>query len=258
MLNQFSRTELLLGSEAMERLASSRVAVFGIGGVGGYVTEALVRSGIGEIDIIDNDCVALTNINRQIYATLSTIGQNKVDVAANRIHDINPNCTVHKHPHFYMPSDPGDIDFSKFSYVVDAIDTVTAKLDIVQKAKSMGIPIISCMGVGNRLDPTKLKVADLFETSYDPLSKVMRRECKKRGIKELQVIYSTEGVIRPVDSLKDSCRYDCISTEKSLQKEIKKRDIPGSTSFVPPVAGLFIASVVVRKLCQLDELKEDK
>ena len=258
MLNQFSRTEMLLGENAMKRLATSRVAIFGIGGVGGNAVEALARSGVGEIDIIDNDCVSLTNINRQLFATLDVIGERKVDVAEDRIHKINPDCIVHKHPFFYMPDNPYDIDFSLYDYVIDAIDTVTAKIDIIQKAKSMNVPIISCMGCGNRVDPTKLRIADLYETSYDPLSKVMRRECKKRGIKNLKVIYSLEERITPIEEIKDSCRFDVISKEKSLQKDIKKRDIPGSTSFVPPVAGLLIASVVVRELIQYEKGEKRK
>lgn len=243
MISQFSRTELLIGDQALALLKKSRVAVFGVGGVGGYVVEALARSGVGQIDLIDNDEVCLTNINRQIIATHETIGRKKVDVMEERILSINPDCLVHKHPCFYLPSVPNDIDFSSFGYVVDAIDTVSAKLDIVQKCKELSIPVMSCMGCGNRIEPTLLKVGDIFETSYDPLSKVMRRELRKRGIQSLKVLYSTECVLRPLVGEADF---------RNGEKTIRTKEVPGSTAFVPPVAGLIIASEVIKDLIRFD------
>lgn len=244
MVSQFARTELLIGDKALETLKRSRVAVFGVGGVGGYVVEALVRSGVGSIDLIDNDEVCLTNINRQIIATHDTIGQKKVDVMEQRILSINPDCKVYKHPFFYLPAEPHDIDFSLYDYVVDAIDTVAAKLDIVSKCKELNIPVMSCMGCGNRIEPTLLRVGDLFETSYDPLSKVMRRECRKRGIASLKVLYSVEGVLRPLVGEADF--------RNDEQKKARTKEVPGSTAFVPPVAGLIIASEVIKDLIHFD------
>lgn len=236
MLNEFSRTELLFGKSAIEKLADCRVAVFGIGGVGGYTVEALVRSGIGTIDLIDNDTVCLTNINRQIYATHKTIGQYKVDVAAQRIAEINPNAVVHTYKTFYMPETSGQFNFSDYDYVVDAIDTVTGKLELIVNAYQCNTPIISSMGAGNKLDPTAFEVADIYETSVCPLARVMRRELHKRGIPKLKVVYSKEHVITPAAAEEDSNR----------------RQIPGSTAFVPSVAGLIIAGEVIKDLIHND------
>ena len=248
MLNQFSRTELLLGHEAMEKLANSRVAVFGIGGVGGYTVEALARSGVGALDLIDDDRVCLTNINRQIMALRTTVGKYKVDVAEERIHAINPNCVVTTHKCFYLPETQDQFDFSQYDYVVDAIDTVSGKLSLVEQAKAVGTPIICAMGAGNKLDPTAFRVADIYETSVCPLSRVMRVQCRKRGIKSLKVVYSQEKPIRPMDDGTISCRNHCVCPPGTTRKCTERRDIPGSTAFVPPVVGLIIAGEVIKDL----------
>ena len=248
MLNQFSRTELLLGHEAMEKLANSRVAVFGIGGVGGYTVEALARSGVGALDLIDDDRVCLTNINRQIMALRTTVGKYKVDVAEERIHAINPNCVVTTHKCFYLPETKDQFDFSRYDYVVDAIDTVSGKLSLVEQAKAVGTPIICAMGAGNKLDPTAFRVADIYETSVCPLSRVMRVQCRKRGIKSLKVVYSQEKPIRPMDDGTISCRNHCVCPPGTTRKCTERRDIPGSTAFVPPVVGLIIAGEVIKDL----------
>ena len=248
MLNQFSRTELLLGHEAMEKLANSRVAVFGIGGVGGYTVEALARSGVGALDLIDDDRVCLTNINRQIMALRTTVGKYKVDVAEERIHAINPNCVVTTHKCFYLPETKDQFDFSRYDYVVDAIDTVSGKLSLVEQAKAVGTPIICAMGAGNKLDPTAFRVADIYETSVCPLSRVMRVQCRKRGIKSLKVVYSQEKPIRPMDDGSISCRNHCVCPPGTTRKCTERRDIPGSTAFVPPVVGLIIAGEVIKDL----------
>ena len=206
MLNQFSRTELLLGKAAMERLAECRVAVFGIGGVGGYVCEALARSGIGAFDLIDDDRICLTNINRQIIATRKTVGRYKADVMMERILEINPAAEITTHKCFFLPENASAFPFEKYDYVVDAIDTVTAKLELVLTAQRLEIPIISCMGAGNKLDPTAFRVADIYKTKVDPLARVMRRELKKRGVKKLKVVYSEEQPIRPIEDMAISCR----------------------------------------------------
>ena len=237
MLDQFSRTRLLIGHEGMDKLSKSRVAVFGIGGVGGYAVEALARSGVGALDLIDNDKVCLTNINRQIIATHKSIGQYKVDVAEERIKDINPGCTVRTYKTFYMPDTANQFNFYEYDYVIDAIDTVTGKIELVMQADKCGTPIISSMGAGNKLDPTAFEVADIYKTSVCPLAKVMRRELKKRGIKSLKVVYSKEEPIRPVE--------DAPEEEREISQ---KRDIPGSTAFVPSVAGLIIAGEVIKDL----------
>lgn len=234
MLNQFLRTELLIGTSGVEKLANSRVAVFGIGGVGGHTVEALVRSGIGTIDIIDNDEVALTNLNRQIIATHSTIGMAKVDAMEQRIKDINPDCVVNKHQCFFLPETRSQFDFSQYDYVVDAVDTVTAKLELVMACNETGTPIISSMGAGNKLDPSRFEVADIYKTSVCPLAKVMRRELKKRQIKKLKVVYSKEEAIKP--------------KLEGVEEETNKRSLPGSTAFVPSVAGLIIAGEVIKDL----------
>ncbi|HOO05315.1 MAG TPA: tRNA threonylcarbamoyladenosine dehydratase [Ruminococcus sp.] len=249
MLNQFSRTQLLFGVEAMERLADSRVAVFGVGGVGGYTVEALARSGVGAIDLIDDDKVCLTNINRQIIALKSTIGKYKVDVAAERIHDINPDCKVTIYKTFFMPETADQFDFSQYDYVVDAIDTVTGKIEIIMQAKAVGVPVISSMGAGNKLDPTAFEVADIYKTSVCPLAKVMRRELKKRGVRKLKVVYSKEQPIRPFEDMSISCRQHCVCPP-GTRKCTVRRDIPGSTAFVPSVVGLIIAGEVIKDIAQ--------
>ena len=253
MLNQFSRTELLLGKEAMERLENSRVAVFGVGGVGGYVCEALVRSGVGAFDLIDDDKVCLTNLNRQIIATRKTVGKYKVDVMKERILEINPKADVRIHKTFFLPENADEFPFEEYDYVVDAVDTVTAKLELVMKAKEKNIPIISSMGAGNKLDASAFKVADIYKTKVCPLAKVMRRELKKRGIKKLKVVYSEEQPIRPIEDMSISCKTNCICPPGAKHKCTERRNIPGSTAFVPSVAGLIIASEVIKDLCKKNE-----
>lgn len=248
MLNQFSRTELLFGKEAMERLEQARVAVFGIGGVGGYTVEALARSGVGTIDLIDDDKVCLTNLNRQIIATRKTIGKYKTDVMKERILEINPNAKVHVHKCFFLPETKDEFDFHQYSYVVDAVDTVTAKIQLVLEARESGVPIISSMGAGNKLDPTQFEVSDIYKTSVCPLAKVMRRELKKRHVKKLKVVYSKEKPVRPIEDMSISCRTNCICPPGTQHKCTERRDIPGSNAFVPSVVGLIIAGEVIKDL----------
>ena len=239
MQNQFSRTQLLLGREAMERLAACRVAVFGLGGVGGYAVEALARSGVGALDLIDRDRVSLTNLNRQLYALHSTVGAYKADVAAARVLDINPGCSVRTYRIFYLPETAGEFDFSEYDYIVDAIDTVKGKLTLIEQARAAGTPVISAMGAGNKLDPTAFRVADIYETKACPLARVMRSECRRRGIQSLKVVYSEEIPVRPSPD-------DGADAEEN---EPGRRDTPGSSAFVPSVAGLIIAGEVVKDLC---------
>ncbi|MDO4321278.1 MAG: tRNA threonylcarbamoyladenosine dehydratase [Lachnospiraceae bacterium] len=248
MLNQFSRTELLFGKEAMEILQNSRVAVFGIGGVGGYAVEAMARSGVGTIDLIDDDKVCLTNLNRQIIATRKTVGKYKVDVMKERILEINPNAEVNVHKCFYLPENKDEFDFTQYSYVVDAVDTVTAKIQLVLDARQAGVPIISSMGAGNKINPAEFEVADIYETSVCPLAKVMRRELKKRGVKKLKVVYSKEKPVRPIEDMAISCRTNCICPPGAKHKCTERRDIPGSNAFVPSVVGLIIAGEVIKDL----------
>ena len=248
MLNQFSRTQLLLGCGAMEALGKARVAVFGIGGVGGYVCEALARSGVGSLDLIDDDEVCLTNVNRQIIATTKTVGRKKVEVMRERILEINPKASVQVHPTFFLPENADSFPFSEYDYVVDAVDTVAAKLDLAVRCDSMGIPLMSSMGAGTKLDPCAFKVADIYETSVCPLARVMRRELRKRGVKKLKVVYSEEPPIRPWEDLSISCRTHCICPPGAQRTCTQRRDIPGSTAYVPSVAGLIIASEVVKDL----------
>ncbi|MCR5590521.1 MAG: tRNA threonylcarbamoyladenosine dehydratase [Lachnospiraceae bacterium] len=235
MLSQFSRTELLYGKDAMERFASCRIAVFGIGGVGGYVVEALARSGIGALDLIDNDKVCLSNLNRQIIATMKTVGEYKVDAAEERVHEINPDCKVRTYRTFFLPETQDRFDFGEYDYVVDAIDTVTGKLAIIEKAKKAGVPVISSMGAGNKVNPAAFEVADIYETTICPLAKVMRKECRKRGIESLKVVYSKEEPITPLPSEESS----------------ERRSVPGSTAFAPSVAGLIIAGEIINDLASL-------
>lgn len=235
-MDRFERTRLLLGDAAMERLAAARVAIFGLGGVGGYVVEALARSGVGALDLIDHDTVSVSNLNRQILATERTVGQLKTDAARARVMDINPGAQVRTYPVFYTPETAGSFDFTQYDYVVDAIDTVTGKLALAEQARAAGTPMISCMGAGNKLDPTAFRVTDIYETSVCPLARVMRKELKKRGFDRLKVVWSPEEPLAP--------RYDA-------PPEAGRRKIPpGSTAFVPSVAGLILAGEVVRDLCR--------
>ncbi len=240
-LQAFSRTELLFGKCAMKRLAKSHVIVFGIGGVGSFVVEALVRSGLGAIDLVDNDTVSLTNLNRQLYALHSTLGCAKVDVAEERIHDINPDCKVTKYQTFFLPETASPFDFSQYDYVVDCIDTVKGKLHIISLAKAAGVPVISCMGAGNKINPAQFRIADISQTSVCPLARVMRQELKKRGIKDVKVLFSTEPALRPK------------APEESEGDASGKRQVPGSNAFTPSVAGLLIAGEVIRDLTKVLE-----
>lgn len=239
---------MLFGREAMRALRESRVAVFGLGGVGGYVVEALARSGVGELDLIDDDKVCLTNLNRQIIATRKTIGHYKVDAAEERIHDICPETVVHKHQCFFLPDTADHFDFSQYDYVVDAIDTVKGKLEIVMRAKASGVPVISVMGAGNKLDPTRLCVTDIYKTKVCPLARVMRTELKKRGVDGLKVVYSEEQPRKPVEDMRLSCRAHCVCPPGTARKCTARRDIPGSNAIVPPVAGLIAAGEVIKDL----------
>ena len=248
MLNQYSRTELLFGKEAMEKLWRSRVAVFGIGGVGGYAVEALARSGIGALDLIDDDRVCLTNINRQIYATRKTVGKHKVDVAAERIAEINPAISVTTYKTFYTPETAAAFDFTQYDYVIDAIDTVTGKIELVLRAQAANVPIISSMGAGNKLDPTAFEVADIYKTTICPLARVMRRELKKRNVPALKVVYSKEPPMTPIDDMAISCRAHCICPPGTARKCTERRQVPGSNAFVPSVVGLIIAGAVIKDL----------
>ena len=232
---QFSRTEILLGAEAVEKLANARVAVFGIGGVGGYTVEALARSGVGALDLIDSDTVSVSNINRQILATHSTVGRLKVDVARDRVLDINPDCVVRTYPCFYLPDTADQFDFTQYDYIVDCIDTVTGKLQLVERAVAAGTPIICSMGTGNKLDPSAFQVADIAKTSMCPLARIMRKELKKRGIDHIKVVYSQEEALTP-------------AVDEEELKRTGKRQIPGSVAFVPGAAGLVLAGEVVKDL----------
>ena len=248
MLNQYSRTELLFGKEAMEKLWRSRVAVFGIGGVGGYAVEALARSGIGALDLIDDDRVCLTNINRQIYATRKTVGKHKVDIAAERNAEIKPSITVKTYKTFYTPKTTEQFDFKQYDYIIDAIDTVTGKIELVLQAQKSGVPIISSMGAGNKLDPTAFEVADVYETSICPLARVMRRELKKRNVPALKVVYSKEPPMTPIEDMAISCKAHCICPPGTVRKCTERRQVPGSNAFVPSVVGLIIAGEVLKDL----------
>lgn len=248
MLNPFSRTELLFGKEAMNTLYGARVAIFGIGGVGGYTAEALIRSGVGALDLIDDDKVCLTNLNRQIFATRKTVGKYKVDVAAERLAEINPDAVVRTYKTFYMPETASEFDFTQYDYIVDAIDTVTGKLALAVNAAAAGTPIISSMGAGNKLDPAAFEVTDIYNTSVCPLAKVMRTELRKRGIKRLKVVYSKELPITPMDDMAISCRTHCICPPGTARKCTQRRQVPGSNAFVPSVVGLIIAGEVVKDL----------
>ncbi len=268
MKEQFVRTELLLGEDSVRKLGTKRVAVFGIGGVGGYVCEALVRSGVGSFDLVDSDTVAESNINRQIIATHSSVGQYKVDVMKARMLDINPEVKVNVHRCFFLPENADTFPFEEYDYVVDAVDTVTAKLEIIMRAKAINVPVISSMGAGNKLDPTKFRVADIYKTSIDPLARVMRRELKKRGVKDLKVVYSEEEPIAANASatgvgaagasavgasaeVASSASASAANTEAAGRQEHPRRSTPGSVAFVPSVAGLVIAAEVIKDLAGL-------
>ncbi|MBP2652703.1 MAG: tcdA [Firmicutes bacterium] len=248
MLNQFSRTELLIGASALELLAGKKVAVFGIGGVGSFVVEGLARSGVGKLVLIDDDCVCLTNLNRQIHATMKTVGRPKVEVMMERVRDINPEAEVTVFQQFYLPDAAEALINSDYDYIVDAIDTVTGKIDLVVRAQEKGIPIISAMGAGNKLDPTKFEIADIFDTSVCPLAKVMRYELRRRNITSLKVVYSREKPLTPLTEECSNCHDSCICPEGSSARCTKRRQIPGSIAFVPSVAGLIIAGEVVKDL----------
>ena len=246
--NQFERTERLIGKEAVSALARAHVAVFGLGGVGGFAVEALARAGVGCFTLVDKDDVDITNLNRQIIALCSTVGKDKVDVMRARIADINPAAKVNAVKTFFLPENADSFDFSEFDYVVDAVDTVTAKIEIVMCAQEAGVPVISSMGTGNKLDPTAFKIADIYKTSVCPLAKVMRRELKKRRIRHLKVVYSKEQPLEPIDDMAISCREHCICPPGAVRKCTERRAIPGSTAFVPSVVGLIIAGEVVKDL----------
>ena len=258
MLTQFSRTELLLGKEAMDRLKNARVAVFGIGGVGGYVCEALVRTGVGYFDLIDDDKVCLTNLNRQIIATRKTVGKYKTEVMKERMLEINPDVKVEIHNCFFLPENAKDFPFEEYDYIVDAVDTVTAKIALVMKAKEMNIPIISSMGAGNKLDASKFEVADIYETSVCPLAKVMRRELKKRKVDSLKVVYSKEKARTPIEDMSISCKAHCVCPPGVQRKCTDRRAIPGSTAFTPSVMGLIMAGEIVNDIALGEENRRKK
>lgn len=249
MLSQFSRTQLLLGPEVMDHLSRCRVAVFGIGGVGSFAVEALARGGIGALDLIDSDRVCLTNLNRQLHATHATVGHFKVEAARDRVLEINPQCHVTVHQTFYLPENRDQFDFTQYDYVLDAIDTVKGKLSLVEQAQAAGTPILCAMGAGNKLDPTAFRTADIYETSVCPLARVMRSECRKRGIRHLKVVYSTEPPIRPLGEPAIGCRSDSICPPDAPQCAVR-RDIPGSVSFVPGVVGLIMAGEAIKDLAK--------
>ena len=248
MTDQFARTRMLLGSERVEKLARSRVAVIGLGGVGSYALEALVRGGVGAFELIDGDTLALTNLNRQILALHSTLGQTKVEAAAARVHDIDPEIRVRRYQTFYLPDTRAQFDFSAYDYVVDCIDTVTAKLDLVLQCQNAGTPIISALGTGNKLDPSKLELADIYDTAVCPLARVMRKELRRRGVKRLQVLYSREEPVSPRFQPEPEDNPELLSPDAPESYGNQRRSVPGSSPFVPPAAGLLIASFVVRKL----------
>lgn len=248
MLHEFSRTELLIGKEGLERLKNAKVAIFGIGGVGTFAVEGLARAGVGKFVLIDDDCICLTNINRQLHATRKTIGKPKVDVMKERILEINPKAEVKTIQSFYLPENADEMIEADYDYIIDAVDTVTAKIDLVLQANKSNIPIISCMGAGNKLDPTKFEVTDIYKTSVCPLAKVMRRELKLRGVKKLKVVYSKETPIKPMGEEDSSCSSNCICPPGTTRKCTSRNQIPGSISFVPSVAGLIISGEVIKDL----------
>ena len=248
MIDQFSRTELIFGKEGMSKLFKSKIAVFGIGGVGGYAVEALARSGIGRMDLFDDDKVCLTNINRQLHATRKSVGRYKVDAAKERVLEINPGAEVNAHKMFFLPGTSGLVDFSQYDYIIDAIDTVSGKIELAVKADEYGAKIISSMGAGNKVNAAAFEVADIYGTSVCPLAKVMRYELRKRGIKKLKVVYSKEPPIALKEDMDENCNTNCICPTDTARKCTQRRQIPGSNAFVPPVVGLIIAGEVVKEL----------
>ena len=254
MLNQFSRTELLIGKEGIKKLQKAKVAIFGIGGVGSFVVEGLVRAGVENFVLVDDDKICLTNLNRQIIATRKTIGKYKVDVMKERILEINPNANVETYQEFYMPNSENKILDKTIDYVVDSIDTVTAKIELVMNCNELGIPIISSMGTGNKLDPSRFEITDIYKTSICPLAKVMRKELRKREIKKLKVIYSKEEPIKPDETLECSCKTNCICPPGTKRKCAERNQVPGSISFVPSVAGLMIAGEVIKDIISKSKL----
>lgn len=248
MINQFSRTELLLGKAGMERLFDAKVAVFGIGGVGGYAVEALARSGVGQLDLFDDDKICLTNINRQLHATRKTVGKYKVEVAKERVKEINPDAVVNTYQMFYMPDTSAQIDLSQYDYVIDAIDTVSGKIELVMRANECGVPIISSMGAGNKMNAADFQVADIYATSVCPLAKVMRTELRKRGIPKLKVVYSKEPAMDPKEDMSSSCKTGCVCPPGTERKCTHRRQIPGSNAFVPSAVGLILAGEVIKDL----------
>ena len=252
MQDQYSRTQLLLGAEAMTKLHDSRVAVFGVGGVGGYTVEALARSGVGALDLIDDDKVCLTNLNRQIIATHATLGMRKVDAAAERVRDICPEIQVHRHACFFLPENADSFNFTQYDYVVDAVDTVSAKIEIVLRAQAAGVPVISSMGAGNKVEASAFRVADIYQTKVCPLARVMRKICRQNGIDHLKVVYSEEMPIRPLEDMAISCRAHCVCPPGTARKCTQRRDIPGSTPFAVAAAGMIIAGEVVKDLTAFD------
>ena len=248
MMDQFARTQMLLGQDVMEALYKKKVAIFGIGGVGGYVCEALVRSGIGRFDLIDDDKVCLSNLNRQIIATRNTVGKYKAEVMRDRMLEINPDAKIEIHKCFFLPENADTFAFREYDYIVDAVDTVTAKIELVIRAQKEGIPIISAMGAGNKLDAERLRIADIYDTKICPLARVMRRELKKRNVRSLKVVYSDEEPIRPIEDMTTKCSTECAGSPEEEPKHSTRRAIPGSTAFVPAVAGLLIAGEVIKDL----------
>lgn len=247
MLTQFSRTELLIGKEGMQKLQNAKVAIFGIGGVGSFTVEGLARAGIGSFVLVDDDKVCLTNINRQLIATHKTVGRSKVEVTKTRILEINPKAKVEVYEEFFMPDSKEILD-DTVDYIVDTVDTVTAKIELVVRANRLHIPIISCMGTGNKLDPTKFEVADIYQTSICPLAKVMRKELRARGIETLKVVYSKEEPIKPDETIEGSCKTECVCPPETKRKCTVRNQVPGSISFVPSVAGLIIAGEVIKDI----------
>lgn len=248
MQYEFSRTQMLFGRDAIEKLKRAHVAVFGVGGVGGYAVEVLARSGVGKIDLFDNDCVSITNINRQIIALHSTLGRYKVDVAAERIHDINPDCIVTCHRLFYLPENADSVDLSQYDYLIDCIDTIKAKLELIRRCKQQNVPIISCMGAANKIDPTAFRVSDLSDTQKDPLARILRKTLRKEGIINLKVVYSEETPLRPVEQLPTNNQQECAEQTEEIPKSTTRRDIPASNAFVPAAAGLIIGGEVVKDI----------
>ena len=255
MMNQYSRSQLLIGRASMDRLADCTVAIFGIGGVGGYVCEALIRTGVKHFVLIDDDRVCLTNLNRQIHATRSTVGKYKAEVMRDRMLDIEPRADIRIVKSFFLPENAGQIDFHEFDYVADCVDTVTAKIEIIMQAKRANVPVISCMGAGNHLDPESFHIDDIYHTQMCPLAKVMRHELKKRGVRKLKVVYSTEKPVRPIEDMSVSCRTHCICPPGTVHKCTDRRDIPGSVIFGPAIAGLYMGSAIIQDLCT-EQLKE--